>query len=187
MKIGYARVSTASQELYGQSLEAQIERLEAAGCEKVIQEVGSGANVQRAGYEELLSSLRKGDEVVVTKLDRFGRSLADLIQQINNWDAEEVTLKSLDDGVDTSTPMGKAMAQLVSVFAEMERERIMERTKEGIDRARKDGKRFGRPPKKDEKIIAEAKRLHSSKSLTSAQAARAIGVSRSHFYRLLKM
>lgn len=187
MKIGYARVSTANQELYGQSLTTQVERLEAAGCEKIIQEVGSGADVQREGYQQLMTELRKGDEVIVVKLDRFGRSLGDLIQQINTWDAQDITLKSLDDGVDTSTPMGKAMAQLVSVFAEMERERIMERTKEGIDRARREGKRFGRPPKRDENMIAEAKRLHATDSLTSAQAARAIGVSRGHYYRLLKM
>lgn len=187
MKIGYARVSTANQNLYGQSLDTQIERLEAAGCNEIIRDVGSGASVQRVGYARLLDRLRDGDEVIVVKLDRFGRSLSDLIKQINEWDARDITLKSLDDGVDTSTPMGKAMAQLVSVFAEMERERILERTKEGIERARESGKRFGRPPVRDENLIAEAKRLYEMKMLTSAQAAAALGVSRAQYYRLLKM
>lgn len=187
MKIGYARVSTANQERYGTSLQAQVEQLEHAGCEKIFQEIGSGASTDRPVFEEMLSMLRPGDEIVVVKLDRFGRNLGDLIRQIDTWDKELITLKSLTDGVDTGTPMGKVMAQLVSVFAEMERERIMERTKEGIERARAEGKRFGRPPKRDEHLIAEAKRLYASKNLTGAQAARAIGVSRAHYYRLLKM
>lgn len=187
MKIGYARVSTHGQSLYSQSLETQIARLKESGCEEVISEVGSGATVQRAGYTQLLKTLQPGDVVMVVKLDRFGRSLSDLIQQINEWDEQGIVLRSLDDGVDTSTALGKTMAQLVSVFAEMERQRIMERTKEGIERARAEGVRFGRPPKRDEKMIAEAKALHASDALTSTQAARALGVSRSHYYRLLKM
>ena len=141
MKIGYARVSSNSQDL-----ELQKEELSKYGCIDIYSESQSGKNNERAELKKALSALRKGDVLVVYKIDRIARSLKGLIEIIELLNAQRVDLISLDSGdsVDTTSPMGKAFFQIAGVFAELERSMINTRTKAGIEQARKKGVKFGR-------------------------------------------
>jgi DNA invertase Pin-like site-specific DNA recombinase len=141
MKIGYARVSSTKQDL-----ELQKQALVNAGCEKVFSESLSGKDNHRPELIKLIESLREGDIVVVYKVDRIARSLKGLIEIIENLNAKQVHLVSMDSGdkVDTTSPMGKAFFQIAGVFAELERGMINARTKAGIDHAKNNGIKFGR-------------------------------------------
>jgi DNA invertase Pin-like site-specific DNA recombinase len=141
MKIGYARVSSTTQDL-----ELQKQALADAGCEKIFSESLSGKDNHRPELIKMLESLRIGDMVVVYKVDRVARSLKGLIEIIENLNAKKVDLVSLDSGdkVDTTSPMGKAFFQIAGVFAELERGMINARTKAGIDNAKNNGVKFGR-------------------------------------------
>ncbi|MGB4191436.1 MAG: recombinase family protein [Rickettsiales bacterium] len=142
MKIGYARVSTNNQDL-----KLQIEALENAGCKKIYSELVSGKNNKRAALLEMLDALRTEDIVVVYKIDRIARSLKGLIEIVELLAEKKVDLISLDSGdkVDTTSPMGRAFFQIAGVFAELERSMINARTKAGIEKARREGVKFGRP------------------------------------------
>ena len=133
MKIGYARVSSNSQDL-----ELQNEALIKTGCSKIFIESISGKNNDRPQLIKALDSLREGDILVVYKIDRIARSLKGLIDIIELLDSKKVDLISLDSGdkVDTTSPMGKAFFQIAGVFAELERSLINSRTKAGIKLAR---------------------------------------------------
>ena len=141
MKIGYARVSSNSQDL-----KLQNETLIKAGCSKIFSESISGKNNDRPQLMKALDSLREGDILVVYKIDRIARSLKGLIDIIELLDSKKVDLISLDSGdkVDTTSPMGKAFFQIAGVFAELERSLINSRTKAGIKLAREQGTKFGR-------------------------------------------
>ena len=141
MKIGYARVSSSSQDL-----ELQKQALSAAGCQKIYSESISGKDNNRDQLNLMLNDLRNGDIVVVYKIDRIARSLKGLIDIIELLNSKSVDLISLDSGdkVDTTSPMGKAFFQIAGVFAELERSMINARTKAGIEKAKADGVKFGR-------------------------------------------
>lgn len=141
MKIGYARVSSSSQDL-----ELQKQALSAAGCQKIYSESISGKDNNRDQLNLMLNDLRNGDIVVVYKIDRIARSLKGLIDIIELLNSKSVDLISLDSGdkVDTTSPMGKAFFQIAGVFAELERSMINARTKAGIENAKADGVKFGR-------------------------------------------
>lgn len=141
MKIGYARVSSSSQDL-----ELQKQSLSAAGCQKIYSESISGKDNNRDQLNLMLADLRSGDIVVVYKIDRIARSLKGLIDIIELLNTKSVDLISLDSGdkVDTTSPMGKAFFQIAGVFAELERSMINARTKAGIEKAKADGVKFGR-------------------------------------------
>ncbi len=141
MKIGYARVSSSSQDL-----ELQKQSLSAAGCQKIYSESISGKDNNRDQLNLMLADLRSGDIVVVYKIDRITRSLKGLIDIIELLNTKSVNLISLDSGdkVDTTSPMGKAFFQIAGVFAELERSMINARTKAGIEKAKADGVKFGR-------------------------------------------
>lgn len=188
MKFGYMRVSTAKQ-ADNYSFENQKERLLSAGVEEanIFQDVGSGSNQDRNGFKDMLSRLRSGDEVVVVKLDRFGRSMKDLVDTLEDFSNLGINLRSLNDGLDSSTPMGRGMIMMAGVFAEVERNYIYERTNDGIAKARRNGVKFGRPTKRDNSLVERAKRLKHHDGLTSKEAAAVLGVSRSHYYELLKL
>lgn len=143
MKIGYARVSSTTQDL-----ELQKQALIAAGCEKIFSESISGKDNNRVELITMIDSLRAKDIVVVYKIDRIARSLKGLIEIIEQLNIKKVDLVSLDSGdkVDTTSPMGKAFFQIAGVFAELERGMINARTKAGIIKARADGVKFGRIP-----------------------------------------
>ena len=141
MKIGYARVSSNSQDL-----KIQKEALLKFGCADIYSEARSGKNNERTELQKALNALRKGDVLVVYKIDRVARSLKGLIEIIELLNTKKVDLISLDSGdkVDTTSPMGKAFFQIAGVFAELERSMINARTKAGIEEARKKGIKFGR-------------------------------------------
>ena len=141
MKIGYARVSSSTQDL-----ELQKEELLKAGCEKIFSESVSGKDNNRTQLIEMIGSLRVKDVVVVYKIDRIARSLKGLIEIVELLKDKKVDLVSLDSGdrVDTTSPMGKAFFQIAGVFAELERSMINARTKAGIEKAKIDGVKFGR-------------------------------------------
>ena len=141
MKFGYARVSSSNQDL-----ELQKEALQKAGCTKIFSEAISGKNNDRAKLVDLLDEVRAGDIVIIYKVDRIARSLKGLIEIIELLNQKSVNLVSLDSGdnVDTTSPMGKAFFQIAGVFAELERSMILARTKAGIEKAKKDGVKFGR-------------------------------------------
>ena len=157
MKIGYARVSTNNQDL-----ELQQKALRDAGCQEIFSETKSAKDNNRPVLMHMLNTLRKGDLVVVYKIDRIARSLKRLIDIIELFNEKKVDLVSLDAGdrVDTTSPMGKAFLQIAGVFAELERSMINSRTKAGIERAIQNGVQFGRKkgaknnntPEKIEKI-----------------------------------
>lgn len=152
MKIGYARVSSNTQDV-----ELQKQALHDAGCKKIFSEAISGKDNNRSQLIAMLDSLRPGDIIVVYKIDRIARSLKGLIEIIELLDSKSVDLVSLDSGdkVDTTSPMGKAFFQIAGVFAELERGMINARTKAGIAKARADGVKFGRIPGSKNKTTDE--------------------------------
>ena len=142
MKIGYARVSSITQDI-----KLQKEALERVGCQKIFSESVSGKDNNRTQLKAMIELLREGDIVVVYKIDRIARSLKGLIEIVESLNEKKVHLISLDSGdrVDTTSPMGRAFFQIAGVFAELERGMIESRTKAGIEKARLDGVKFGRP------------------------------------------
>ena len=155
MIIGYARVSTRDQ-----NLRMQIDALNAAGCEKIYEEKISGAAKIRPKFDEMLDNARKGDTIVVWKLDRLGRSLVQLVNLIGELGERSINFRSLmDKEIDTSTSLGRVLFVVSSAFAEMERDRIRERTRAGLDAARSKGLVGGRKRKIDEKKLTNARLL----------------------------
>jgi DNA invertase Pin-like site-specific DNA recombinase len=143
---GYARVSTN-----GQALDAQVTQLEAAGCARVFREKVSGAKTDRAELKKLLRSLRDGDVMLVTRLDRLARSARDLLNIMHAVDGKSAGFRSLGEAwADTTTPLGRLILTILGGMAEFERELIKTRTAEGRARAVAMGVRLGRRPKLDE-------------------------------------
>lgn len=141
MKIGLARVSIEDQ-----NLDLQIDALRDAGCETIFKEKISSKSKERPEVVKLLSQLRKGDVVVVWKLDKLGRSLRDLIMYITQFEAMGVGFISLQDNIDTGTATGRFIFNIMASLAEFEREIISERTRAGLAAARARGRKGGRPP-----------------------------------------
>lgn len=143
MIYGYARVSTD-----GQSVDAQVATLTAAGCEKVYRETASGAKTDRIQLRRVLEALAPGDVLVVTRLDRLARSTRDLLNTLGTMTDRGAGFRSLDNAwADTTTPHGRLLVTILGGLAEFERELIRSRTGEGRDRARARGVRMGRKPK----------------------------------------
>ncbi|MCK8495901.1 recombinase family protein [Spirosoma sp. RP8] len=140
MKIGYARVSTLDQ-----SLDMQLNALQAIGCERIFQDKMNGASTDRPQLQLMVDQLRAGDEVVVWKLDRLGRSLPNLIELVNSFSDKGVGFSSLSDKIDTSTPSGKLVFHIFCSLAEYERSLIRERTMAGLAAAKLKGKTGGKP------------------------------------------
>jgi DNA invertase Pin-like site-specific DNA recombinase len=140
---GYARVSTD-----GQTVVAQVSALQAAGASKVFAETASGAKTDRAQLAKLLRTVRAGDVLLVTRLDRLARSTRDLLNVLHSLGERGVGFRSLvDTWADTTTPHGRLMLTVLGGLAEFERELIRARTGEGRDRAKRRGVKFGRPSK----------------------------------------
>ena len=136
MKFGYARVSKNEQ-----SLDVQIKKLEESGCEEIYQEKISGAKDNRSQLNLLLSKLRKGDTICVVRLDRLGRRMSKLIEMIIDFKEKGIEFMSLENNIDTTSPMGMLLFSICAAFAQMERELIAERVKAGLESARKKGRR----------------------------------------------
>lgn len=180
MRLGYARVSTQDQDPA-----AQIGALESAGCERVFQEKASGGRWDRPELHRLLGQLRKGDVVVVWKLDRLSRSLKDLLLTLEKIEEAAAHFQSLTEAIDTATPAGRMMMQIVGSFAEFERAMLRERTKSGLDAARQEGRIGGRRPKLTPQQQKEIIALVTSGQKTGADAARLFRVHPSTVVRLL--
>ena len=139
MKIGYARVSTTDQ-----SLNPQTDALSEAGCEKLFTDIASGARTQRPGLDKANSFCRKGDILVIWKLDRMGRSMSNLIEMIQKLEKKGVGFQSLTEKIDTTTAGGRLIFHLFGALAEFERDLIRERVQAGLKSARARGRKGGR-------------------------------------------
>ena len=180
MLIGYARISTQEQ-----NLDLQRDALIKAGCEKVFEDVASGAQDERAGLAAALDFARSGDTLVVWKLDRLGRSLKHLIETVNLLQARGVGFASVQESIDTTTPGGKLIFHVFGALAEFERELIRERTKAGLQAARARGRLGGRKRKLTPTALAQARTLLADPTSTVTEVCRLLGVSRSTLYRAL--
>ncbi|MDO5683613.1 MAG: recombinase family protein [Propionibacteriaceae bacterium] len=181
MKIGYARVSTRSQ---GDSLDTQEAILREKGCERVYRDTISGARSSRPGFDQMLAALRPGDELFATRLDRLGRTALDTLHTIDRLNSEGVHVVVLKPEIDTRTKEGKLMAGIMAHLAEFERDLLVERTREGLAAARARGREGGRPPSiSEKKRSALVKAVGDGESV--AEAAKLLGISRSHAYRIL--
>lgn len=179
-RIGYTRVSTVTQ-----TLDQQNEALQTAGVGKVFSDVMSGARDDRPGLDELMAYVREGDTVVVWKLDRLGRNMLHILQTVKELTGRGVTLVSVTDGIDSSTPAGQMMIGVLGSLAEYERELIRERTALKRVASRANGTKFGRPRKvNDNDHIATAKRMKAD-GHTGRDIAKYLGVSRATLYRYL--
>lgn len=179
MIIGYARTSTLEQEA---GFDAQVRDLKAAGCERLFAEQISSV-AQRAQLEAAIDFAREGDTLVVTKLDRLARSMLDLMNIKARLDAKGIELRILAMSLDTSTPTGKLMMNVLGSVAQFEREMMLERQKEGIAKAKADGKYKGRAPTARAKN-AEILELRAA-GLGATAIARQLGVSVRSVYRAL--
>ena len=177
MNIGYARVSTDDQ-----NLNLQLDALAKAGCEKVFLDKASGARTRRPGLDDALLELRAGDCLMVWKLDRLGRSVNDLVGLAARFSASEIDLRSLSDGIDTSSSTGRFFFHVMSAFAEMERELIRERTKAGLLAAKVRGRIGGRPLSMTTSKLEAAERLLAG-GLPVKDVARSLEVSVPTIYR----
>jgi DNA invertase Pin-like site-specific DNA recombinase len=180
MLIGYARVSTSEQET-----SAQVAALKAAGCERIYREKASGGRWDRPELHRLMDQLRKGDVLVVWKLDRLSRSLRDVLVLMERLAEVKAGFRSLTEAIDTTTPAGRMMMQMVGAFAEFERAMLRERTKAGLDAARKNGRIGGRRPKLSPEQQGEITRMVSKGEKTAADAARLFKIHPATVSRLL--
>lgn len=184
MKIGYARVSTRDQ-----SLQLQIEALEAAGCEKIYQEVASGAKTARLILDDLMNNIREGDTLLICKLDRLGRNLAHLLKIIEELKDKGAFIISLNDPIDTTTATGMLMFSLFGMVAQYERAMIMERISAGMKAARARGIFGGRKKgltdaaKEKAKI---AKVLYLSKNVSISAITKQLNISKPTLYSYLR-
>ena len=183
MLIGIARTSTLEQKA---GLEAQLRELEAYGCEKIYQEQVSSV-AEREQLNAALSSLRSGDKLVVTKLDRLARSvkhLGEIVETINKADASLVILDMGGTAIDTSNPTGKLILNVMSSVAQFEREMMLERQREGIAKPKAEGKYKGRKPTARAKT--EMVLLAKKQGLSPTQIMRDLGISKTSYYRILE-
>jgi len=172
VRIGYARVSTEEQ-----NLDLQKQALKAAGCKVIIEDQGiSGGQVMRPGLAEALGRLKKGDVLVVWRLDRLGRSLAHLIEIIDGIGKAGVGFASVTEAIDTTTAGGRLVFHMMGALAEFERGLIAERTTAGMKAAKRRGKHVGRPRKLTRPQVQHAKELIASGKESRGAVAELFGV-----------
>lgn len=179
MLIGYARTSTSDQK---SGLQAQIAELRATGCEELFVEQVSSVQ-KREELEKALKFIRKGDALVVTKLDRLARSIPDLVRMIETLEEKQATLRILAMNLDTNTPTGRLLLNLVGSVAQFEREIMLERQREGVAKAKAEGKYRGRAPTaraKSEAVIAKFKADQRPTEIAKSE-----GIGRASVYRIL--
>jgi len=178
--IGYARVSTKEQDN-----ELQLEALNNAGCNKVFSEKQSGTTVNnRTELANCLNYLREGDTLIITRIDRLARSLRDLQNLVHELKCKGITLKAIEQPIDTSTAAGKAFLDMLGVFAEFETNIRRERQLEGIAKAKAEGRYMGRKPtaKAKSELVLEL----IGQGLTKKAVASELGIGVASVYRILK-
>jgi DNA invertase Pin-like site-specific DNA recombinase len=179
MIIGYCRVSTADQ-----TLDLQIDSLNNYGVKKIFQEKASGAKDNREQLQIALDIIGEGDTLVVYKLDRLARSTMKLIQVLDEVQKKGAHLVSINDSIDTTTAAGKALFGMLAVFAEFERNIIIERTQAGLKAARARGRLGGRPVS-DQKKTEQALKLYDAETHTVKEIEELTGVKRATLYRAI--
>lgn len=172
MILGYARVSTDDQ-----TLDSQTDALQAAGAERIFADRISGSLRARPQLDRLLDHLRPGDVVTVTKYDRLARSLKDLLDIVDQVEKRGAGFRSLAEDIDTTTPAGRLVFHVFASIAQFERERIAERTREGLQAARLRGRIGGRPPALTAAQKAEARRMRDEEGRSVAEIAQLFKVS----------
>lgn len=173
MIIGYARVSTQDQ-----NAELQVDALEKAGCEQVFQEKFTGKLRERPELSQCLRTLRKGDALVVWKLDRLARSLKDLVEIVQDLHDREIGFKSLTESIDTTSSGGRLVFHIFGALAEFEHDLIRERTHAGLEAARARGRKGGRKPKLSVSDTQKAQAMLSDPTITKTEVAQHFHVSR---------
>jgi DNA invertase Pin-like site-specific DNA recombinase len=185
--VGYARVSTAlSKSRKSQHVDNQVTRLYEAGCAQVFTDEITGTKADRPGWRKCQEALQPGDTFKITKLDRIGRSLTNLVDIVTALGKRGVNIVSLDQGViDTTSPQGKLLFGIMAVIAEWESDIVKERTIEGLEAARErhGGKLPTRGPSVSEAQIESGKLLAATTDWSAARIAEAIGISRATLYR----
>jgi DNA invertase Pin-like site-specific DNA recombinase len=179
LKFGYARVSTQDQ-----SLSLQIDVLNHYKVDQIFEEIESGKRKNRPQLGELLKVLRKGDTVVVYKLDRISRSTKHLIELMEQFEEKEIHFVSIQDKIDTTTAMGRFFFRMLASIAELERDIISERTKDGLAAARARGRNGGRPKVESKKILLATK-MYESKDYSLSQIKEATGIGATTLYRYI--
>jgi DNA invertase Pin-like site-specific DNA recombinase len=181
MLIGYARVST-----HDQTLNLQRDALEKAGCNKIFTDTASGAQTERKGLEAAITYVRKGDTLVVWRLDRLGRSLPHLITTMTGLEERGIGFKSLTENIDTTTSGGKLIFHIFGALAEFERNLIRERTTAGLSAARARGRRGGRPKALTDRQLIIAQSLYADRQNKIPEICRTLKISKATFYRYVK-
>lgn len=180
MRIGYARVSTTDQ-----TLDLQRDALKEAGCGKVFTDQGvSGITVSRPGLDRAMRTLKKGDTLVVWKLDRLGRSLSHLVQTVTELGGRGIGFQSLSDPIDTTNASGRLVLHMMAALSEFERSLVIERTRAGLKAAKRRGVKLGRKPTLTEDQLAQARRL-IEQGESPRVVAKMLRVHRSTLYRHL--
>ena len=177
MKIGYIRVSTAEQNTIRQEI-----LMEELGVDEIFIDKASGKNMDRPQLKAMMSYVRKGDTVIVESISRFARNTADLLQLVAELNEKQVTFISRKELIDSQTPAGKFMLTIFAAMAELEREYILQRQKEGIEAAKVQGKYKGRKPivRNDFDKVCDKWR---NGEITAVKAAKMLWMSKSTFYR----
>lgn len=181
MLIGYARVSTPDQ-----YLRMQEDALKSAGCGEIYTDIASGVKAVRPGLHSALSHLRKGDMLVVWKLDRLGRSLAHLIQTVKELNEKGIGFKSLQENIDTTTSGGQLIFHIFGALAEFERELIRERTQAGLKAARVRGRLGGRPTLLNGRQIKKMKDHYKKGDLSINEICKLFNITKPTLYRYLR-
>ncbi len=181
MLIGYARVSTAEQ-----NLDLQLDALKKAGCEKIFTDTTSGVKSDRPGLAKAIEMLRQEDSLLVWRLDRLGRSLKDLIHWISLLDAEGVGFKSIQESIDTNSSGGKLVFHIFGALAEFERNLIRDRTRAGLAAARARGRMGGRKQALSLEKQKLAVELYQEKKMTIRQICEMFGITKPTLYNYVR-
>lgn len=179
-RIGYARVSSA-----GQNLDAQRDALKAAGCTTVFEDKTSGVSEDRPGWADVMKYVRAGDTLITTELSRMSRSLRHLLDVVAELEAVGAGIVSLREHIDTTTPAGRAFLSIMGAVAQMERELKAERAADGRAAAKARGRSGGRPRLDPEKL-EQARILYENSEMSAREAAAATGVSRRSLFSYLQ-
>jgi len=180
MKIGYSRCSAA-----GQNHQSQIDALELAGCERIFQETASGSRSDREELAKLIEFARPGDEAVVVRLDRLGRNMRNVLDVIDQLTRKEVSLVSLGEAIDGTTPSGKLALHMLAALSQYELEQKRLACEAGRKAAVARGRLGGRPRSLDETKLKVARALMVDQQMSMAEIARQIGCAPSTLYRTI--
>ena len=178
-KIGYARVSTISQ-----NLDSQLDILKKNGCSKIFTDKITGTSRERPGWDKLIEYVRKGDTIVVTELSRMTRSLMHLLQISEEFSRKEINMVSLRENLDTTSATGRCFFSIMGAISQLEKELKAERAAAGRESARARGRTGGRP-RTDPGKLEQAKILYDNSKKTADEVCKSVGVGRRTFYKYL--